>query len=133
MDEIQPHVPRGWGSPEFFKAVEVAGPSTLCNTCVDIGNSGTGDFEVADICGGVSGMHIWVNTPGKTQDSVERLYLSTGLGTSWYSPGGVGGSDPGKKYLDLRLLCVSHATQTGGNLNIMRQVYWQVLDSCNNL
>ena len=45
--------------------------------------------------GGVSGMPIWEETRGQTQDTLERLYLLAGLGTSRCPPGGVGGPRPG--------------------------------------
>lgn len=35
-------------------------------------------------------MHIWKETPRKTQDIVEGLCLSAGLGTPWNPPRGAG-------------------------------------------
>lgn len=40
---------------------------------------------------GVSGMSIWEETQRKTQDLLEKWYLSTGMGTSWDPLGGAGG------------------------------------------
>ena len=31
-------------------------------------------------------MSIWEETPGQTKDTLERLYLSAGLGMSWCPP-----------------------------------------------
>ncbi|KAK3526553.1 hypothetical protein QTP70_030693, partial [Hemibagrus guttatus] len=41
---------------------------------------------------GVPGMPHWEEAPGKTQDTLERLCLSAGLGTPWGPSGRAGGS-----------------------------------------
>ncbi len=41
---------------------------------------------------GVPGTSHQEETPGKTQDTLERLYLRTGLGMPRYPPGGAGES-----------------------------------------
>ena len=46
-------------------------------------------------------MLIWDETPGQTQDTLERLYLLGGLSISWCSPGRVGRSGRGEERLDL--------------------------------
>ena len=51
--------------------------------------------------GGVSGMPIWAETPGQTQDILKRLYLSADLGTSRGPPGGVGGCSWGEECLEI--------------------------------
>ena len=42
--------------------------------------------------GGVPGMSRWEETPGKTQDTLERLCRPAGLGTPWDPPRRAGGS-----------------------------------------
>ena len=44
------------------------------------------DAHWAPSLGGVPGTTSAEETSGKTQDSVERLYLNTGLGTPWDPP-----------------------------------------------
>lgn len=44
-------------------------------------------------------MPIREETPGQSQDTMERLYFSVDLGTSWYLPGGVGASGWGEECL----------------------------------
>ena len=64
--------------------------------------------------GGVSGMPILKEPPGETKDTLERFSLSAGLGTSWFPPGGVGGSGrgEGRGCLDLPAQTVASATRT---------------------
>ena len=50
---------------------------------------------------GVPGMPIQEETPGKTKNMLERLYLSADLGTSLCLPGRAGGSGWGEECLDL--------------------------------
>ena len=57
-------------------------------------------------------MPIQEETPGQTQDTLERLYLSAGWGTSWCPPRGVGGNVWGKEHLDLPAQAVAPATQS---------------------
>ena len=57
-------------------------------------------------------MPIWEETPGQTQDALERFYLSAGLGTSRCPPGGVDGSSRGEEYLDVPASDVAPVTWT---------------------
>lgn len=51
-------------------------------------------------------MSHWEEAPGKTQDTVEKLYPSAGLGMPWSSPGQAGGQTacPGDKLF----VCLSY-------------------------
>ena len=49
-------------------------------------------------------MPIWEETSGQTQDTLERLYLLAGLGTSLCPPGGVGGCSWGEGSVWMSLL-----------------------------
>ena len=57
-------------------------------------------------------MPIREETPGQNKDTLERLYLSDGLGKSWRPPGGVGGSGCGEERLDLPAQTVAPGTWT---------------------
>ena len=61
--------------------------------------------------GGVSGMPVWEETPGQSKDTLETLYLSAGLGTSWCPPGGVAGGWR-EECLDLPAQAVAPNTRT---------------------
>lgn len=50
--------------------------------------------------GDVSGTSIQEETPEKTEDMLDRLYLSAGPGTSQCPSGGVGGRVHGDEHLD---------------------------------
>ena len=50
--------------------------------------------------GGMSGMSIQEETPGQTEDVLERLYLSWLGNVSFFPPGGVGGRGQGEECLD---------------------------------
>ena len=60
--------------------------------------------------GDVSGMSIWEETPRKTQDTLERLYLSAGLGTPLDPLTGAGGSSRGQESLVLPFGAAATAT-----------------------
>ena len=62
--------------------------------------------------GDVSDTPIWEETPGQTEDTLERLYLWAGLGTSWCPPGGVGGSGRGEERLVLPAPALAPVTPT---------------------
>uniref|UniRef100_A0A8C6MJY5 Reverse transcriptase domain-containing protein n=1 Tax=Nothobranchius furzeri TaxID=105023 RepID=A0A8C6MJY5_NOTFU len=51
--------------------------------------------------GGVSGMSCRQETPGLTQDTLERLHLQSGPGTPWGPAGGIGGGGCGEDSLEL--------------------------------
>ena len=70
------------------------------------------DVSLTSPWGGVSGMPIREETPGQTNDTLERLYLSAGLRTSWFPPGGVDGSGRGEERLDLPAQAVAPATRS---------------------
>ena len=61
--------------------------------------------------GDVLVMLIREETLGHTEDMLERLFLSAGLGTSWCPPGGNGGSGRGKERLDLSAKTTDPMTQ----------------------
>ena len=71
--------------------------------------------------GGVLGMPIKDETPGKTKDTLESLYLSAGLGKSWCIPRGVGGRGPGEECLDFPAQAVAPADP--GKQQKMKQNY----------
>lgn len=55
--------------------------------------------------GGAPGMSVWDRTPGQTQDTLERSYLSASPGTPQDPPSGAAGGGQGEKSLGLlRLL-----------------------------
>ena len=62
--------------------------------------------------GGVSGTANREETSGSTQDTLERLYLSAGLGTPGDSPGGAGGSGWGEDCLGFPAEDAAPATRT---------------------
>ena len=59
-------------------------------------------------CGGVSGTSNQEETSGLTRDTLEGLYLSTGLGTPQDSPGRAGGSGWGEGCLGFSAEDVLH-------------------------
>ena len=61
----------------------------------------------------VLSMPIQEETPGQTEDMLERLYLSAGLGTSWCPSGRVGRRDGGEEHLEFFAQAVAPATQNG--------------------
>ena len=63
-------------------------------------------------CGGVSGMSNREETSGPTQDTLEGLYLSAGLGTPRDSPGRAGGSGWGEGRLGFSVEAAAPATWT---------------------
>ena len=52
-------------------------------------------------------MPIREETPGQTEDTLERFYLSAGWGTSQCPPGGGGGSYRREECLDLAVQAVA--------------------------
>ena len=57
-------------------------------------------------------MSNWTKTPGQTQDTLERLCLSAGLGTPQYSPGGGRGGGWGERGLSLFAQSAAPAVRT---------------------
>ncbi|KAK3542076.1 hypothetical protein QTP86_011949 [Hemibagrus guttatus] len=59
---------------------------------VELARASVSDASGMSPWGGVPGMPHREEAPGKTQDTLERLCLSAGLGTPWGPSGGAGGS-----------------------------------------
>ncbi len=62
--------------------------------------------------GGVLGISIREETPGQTQNTLERLYLSADLGILWYTPEGAGVSSWGEECLGFPAETAAPATRT---------------------
>ncbi len=61
--------------------------------------------------GGIPGLSHREETPGKTQDMLERLCLSACLATPWGSPRGAGGSVWGEGSLEFLAETAAPATR----------------------
>ena len=64
--------------------------------------------------GGVTGRSIWEEIPGQTQDMLEILHLSAGLGMPWNPPKVVGSCGRGEESLGFPAETAALATQTSG-------------------